>query len=334
MLIDNLFSQALIEPALRHEKTRLQIVSGFATGSMARHHLDELAKCGANASIELIVGMTNRSGIEKAQHKVLCDLAQNRAYGMDFSCRYIARNSPVHAKTYVWLNDSGPFAAFCGSANYTQPGFGLTQPKQIEAVTQADPVLAAKFYDERLPYTIDCLDETVTDYVTLTKAGRADDRMTRDKEMTRDKDRVTLTLLSSRKSKTGETETPKRSGINWGQRGSRNKNEAYINIPAKHRDFFPERRQKFAVLTDDDASFIFVRAQDGGKGLETPQNNALLGEYIRKRMELPSGEFITKQHLLDYGRTDVTFIKIDEETYLMDFSPSGEAEHSIESGET
>lgn len=325
MLIDNLFSQVLIEPALRHARTRLQIVSGFATGSMAHRHLEELAERGANASIELIVGMTNHSGIEKAQHKVLCDLAQNRAYGMDFSCRYIARNSPVHAKTYVWLNDSGPFMAFCGSANYTITGFIR---RQIEAVKQVDPVLAAKFYDERLPYTIDCLDETVPDCVTLTRAGRADGKMTRDK------DRVTLTLLSSRKSKTGETETPKRSGINWGHRGRRNRNEAYINIPAKHRNFFPERRQKFAVLTDDDASFIFVRAQDGGKGLETPQNNALLGEYIRKRMRLPSGEFITKQHLLDYGRTDVTFIKIDEETYYMDFSPSSEAEHSIESGET
>ena len=325
MLIDNLFSQVLIEPARRHAKTRLQIVSGFATGSMARHHLEELAKHGSNTSIELIVGMTNHSGIEKAQHKVLCGLAQNGAYGMDFSCRYIARNSPVHAKAYVWLDDSGPFMAFCGSANYTITGFIR---RQIEAVTRADPAAVSKFYDECLPYTIDCLDETAPDCVKLTKAGRADDKMTRDK------DRVTLTLLSSRKSKTGEIETPRRSGVNWGQRPERNPNEAYINVPAKHRNFFPERRQKFAVLTDDDASFIFVRAQDGGKGLETPQNNALLGEYIRTRMRLPSGEFITKQHLLDYGRTDVTFTKSDEETYYMDFRPSSEAEHSIESDET
>lgn len=313
MLIDNLFSQALIEPALRHAKTRLQIVSGFATGSMAHRHLEELAKRGANASIELIVGMTNHSGIEQAQHKVLCDLAQNGAYGMDFSCRYIARSSPVHAKTYVWLDDSGPFMAFCGSANYTITGFIR---RQIEAVTQADPVLAAKFYEERLPYTIDCLDETVTDYVTLTETRRVDDKTT--------KDMVTLSLLVKR---TGETHKAG-GGLNWGQRSTRNRDESYIPIPVQHYDFFPDIGEQFTVQTDDGFPFVFVRAQQRGKALHTTQNNALLGEYIRTRMGLPSGEFITKQHLLDYGRTDVTFIKIDEETYLMDFSPS------IESGET
>ena len=318
MLIDNLFSQVLIEPALQHAKTRLQIVSGFATGSMAHRHLEELAERGANASIELIVGMTNHSGIEKAQHKVLCDLAQNRAYGMDFSCRYIARNNPVHAKTYVWLDDSGPFMAFCGSANYTITGFIR---RQIEAVTQADPVLAAKFYDECLPYTIDCLDETVTDYVTLTETRRVDDKTT--------KDMVTLSLLVKR---TGETH--KKAGLNWGQRPGRDPNQAYIPISSQYYDFFPDIGEQFTVQTDDGFPFVFVRAQQSGKALHTTQNNALLGEYIRTRMGLPSGEFITKQHLLDYGRTDVTFIKIDEETYLMDFSPSSEAEHSIESGET
>ena len=318
MLINNLFSQVLIEPALRHAKTRLRIVSGFATGSMAHRHLEELAKRGADASIELIVGMTNHSGIEKAQHKVLCDLAQNRAYGMDFSCRYIAQNSPVHAKTYVWLNDSGPFMAFCGSANYTITGFIR---RQIEAVTGADPVAVSKFYEECLPYTINCLDETVPDCVALTETRRTDDNV--------NEDTITLSLLTK---STGETH--KKAGLNWGQRPGRNPNQAYIPIPAQHYDFFPKIGEQFTVQTDDGFPFVFVRAQQMGKALHTTQNNALLGEYIRTRMELPSGEFVTRQHLLDYGRTDVTFIKIDEETYLMDFSPSSEAEHSIESRET
>lgn len=318
MLIDNLFSQVLIEPALQHAKTRLQIVSGFATGSMAHRHLEELEKRGANTSIELIVGMTNHSGIEKAQHKVLCDLAQSQADGIDFSCRYIARNNPVHAKTYVWLDDSGPFMAFCGSANYTITGFIR---RQIEAVTEADPVLVSKFYEECLPYTIDCLDETAPDCVKLMETRRVGDNV--------NKDMVTLTLLDSR---TGET--PKRSGLNWGQRPGRDPNQAYIPIPSQHYDFFPKIGEQFTALTDDDFPFVFVRAQERGKALHTTQNNALLGEYIRTRMGVPSGEFITKQHLLDYGRTDVTFIKIEDETYLMDFRPSGEAEHSIESGET
>ena len=322
MLTDNLFSQVLIKPALRSAKTRLQIVSGYATASMAHRHLEklmeELKENKANASIELIVGMTGYSGIELAQHLAFFDLAQSRSYGIDFSCRYIAQSSPVHAKAYVWLDDSGPFMAFCGSANYTITGFIR---RQIEAVTQADPAAVSKFYDECLPYTIDCLDETVPDCVTLTETRRTDDNV--------NKDTVTLSLLTK---STGETH--KKAGLNWGQRPGRDPNQAYIPIPAQHYDFFPPIKEQFTVLTDDGYSFVFVRAQERGKALHTTQNNALLGKYIRTRMRLPSGEFVTKQHLLDYGRTDVTLIKIEDETYLMDFSPSSEAEHSIESGET
>jgi len=320
MLTNNLFSQVLIDPALQHKytKPRLRIVSGFATASMAHRHLEELKKREINASIELIVGMAGYSGIELAQHMALCELVQSQAYGMDFSCRYIAQNSPVHAKTYVWLGDSGPFAAFCGSANYTITGFIR---RQIEAVTEAGPVLVSKFYEECLPYTIDCLDETVPDRVPLTETRRTDDIP--------DENAVTLSLLVR-----GTDETHKRSGLNWGQRPGRDPNQAYIPIPAQHYDFFPEIGEQFTAWTDDDFSLVFVRAQQRGKALHTTPSNARLGEYMRRRLRVPLGEFVTKQHLIDYGRTDVTFTKIDEETYLMDFSPNIETEHNIESGET
>ena len=319
MLTNDLFSQVLIEPALQRPKTRLQIVSGYATANIAHRHLGELAERGVTASIELIAGMTGYSGIKLAQHMAFCELVKNRDYGMDFSCRYIAQNRPVHAKTFVWLDDSGPFMAFCGSANYTMTGF--IRP-QIEAVTEADPVLAARFYEECLRYTIDCLDETVTECVSLKETKRTDDGVVEDE------DTVTLTLLNTR-----TDETHKKAGLNWGQRPGRDRNQAYIPISSKHYNFFPEIGEQFTVWTDDEFSFVFVRAQQRGKALHTTQNNALLGEYIRKRMGLPSGKFITKQHLVDYGRTDVTFTKLDEETYSMDFRPNSEAEHDIESGE-
>lgn len=65
---------------------------------------------------------------------------------------------------------------------------------------------------------------------------------------------------------------------------------------------------------------ICVRAQDGGKGLHTTLNNSLLGEYFRYRLGVKNGEFVTREHLLKYGRTDVDFYKIDDENYYMDFS--------------
>ena len=54
--------------------------------------------------------------------------------------------------------------------------------------------------------------------------------------------------------------------------------------------------------------------------ITTPASNALLGEYFRNRLGLANGAYVTAADLRSYGRTDVTFIKIDEEHYYMDFS--------------
>ena len=312
MLTSDLFRRVLISPALKHPETRLQIVSGFATASMADRHLEYLAKRKAKTSVELIVGMTRKEGIEIAQHKALCKLAQDGAYDLDFSCRYVARGNPIHAKSYLWLNDSGPYAAFCGSANYTLTGFSRSQ---VEAMTPTNLTRALEFYQSALLNTVDCLDEDVPDRVALTETRRTGDRP----DAVVDADTITLSLLVKSTGRTHE-----KAGLNWGQRPGRDRNQAYIPVPAtvQNSGFFPDRKVQFTVLTDDGFSFIFVRAQANGKALETTRSNAELGQYLRKRLGLNSGEYVTRQHLTDYGRTNVTFTKIDDETYLMDFRPN------------
>ena len=88
--------------------------------------------------------------------------------------------------------------------------------------------------------------------------------------------------------------------------------------------FFPDRGVEFTVLTDDNMTLICTRAQDAAKAIETPQNNSLIGLYFRRRMGLISKALVTKQDLIDYGRTNVTFYRIDPETYIMDFAPPPE----------
>ena len=311
MLTDNLFQETLIKPALESKHDRLQIVSGFATANMAARHLEALMDHEIQASVELIVGMTGLAGLENAQHQAFCELAQQAQNGLDFSCRYVIRSeAPVHAKAYVWWTDAIPQLAYCGSANYTMTGF---MRRQKEAVSVADPIAVSSFYDSCLASTVDCNDESVGEHVTL-----LDSRQTGDE---RTEDEVNLSFLSSQ---TGETHQT--SGLNWGQRGTRNRNEAYIPIQSEYYDFFPDIGEHFTALTDDEFPLILVRRQQDGKALHTPQSNAILGMYFRRRLGLPSGAFVHKQDLLDYGRTDVTFIKIDDETYFMDFSPPLEQE--------
>ena len=83
--------------------------------------------------------------------------------------------------------------------------------------------------------------------------------------------------------------------------------------------FFPPRGQPFTVCTDDGFSFVLVVAQQGNKALHSTQDNSILGSYFRRRLKIRPGQYVEKKHLLEYGRTEVTFTKIDDENYFMDF---------------
>ena len=107
-----------------------------------------------------------------------------------------------------------------------------------------------------------------------------------------------------------------------GSKSVRNPNQSYIGLPAalQRSGFFPEVKRRFTVLTDDDKIFTCVRAQANGKGIETPQNNSEIGAYLRERLGLRTGAYISIQDLKRYGRYDVVFYKLDDENYVMDFS--------------
>lgn len=112
-------------------------------------------------------------------------------------------------------------------------------------------------------------------------------------------------------------------GLNWGQREKRDLNQAYLQLTPEiyKSDYFPVKGKYFIVTTDDNKTFIFTRAQkEYGCALHTPENNSIIGEYIRNRIGVPSGEEITKEHILNYGRSDIVFTKKDDMHYHLNFS--------------
>lgn len=127
---------------------------------------------------------------------------------------------------------------------------------------------------------------------------------------------VSLPLL------TDKGDVAPRSGLNWGQRNKRNRNEAYIRLPraVAKTGFFPLDRH-FTVQTDDSHTLLLRVEQQNDKAITTPLSNAQLGEYFRGRLGLANGAFVTKQNLIDYGRLEITFYRIDGEQFFMDFSP-------------
>lgn len=113
-------------------------------------------------------------------------------------------------------------------------------------------------------------------------------------------------------------------GLNWGRRDDRNPSEAYLQLPSEvyKSAFFPVKGKYFVVETDDGCTLILNRAQKTPEGtaLQSPENNALLGGYIRKRLGVEADAEIRKEDVRRYGRLSISFSKVDDMHFAMDFS--------------
>lgn len=298
---------------------QLLIISGYATPNMASWLFKNVEKkTPKKIKISLIVGMVPYDGLSISVHegfKSLVDSASFTAEVESFSCSYVCENAPVHTKLYIWLKNGTPIKAFIGSANFTQSAFGR---ERREVMTECDPNEALAYYNKIEADTIYCNHGEIEDHIVLhTTHPILDTENNLVKSITgQGIPCVTLSLLSH------SGDVGKASGLNWGQREKRNKNEAYIPLPAKiaKSEFFPPNNQHFTALTDDKHQLILRVEQQNDKAITTPLSNAQLGEYFRNRLGLPYGAFVTKTDLEKYGRTNVNFYKLDEEQYYMDFS--------------
>ncbi len=326
MITNDLFKRILIEP-IQRGINKLLIVSGYATSAMAFHHLTELKRLGnTNVEIKLIIGMCSSEGISLNNHNGFKQI-MNESDGR-FQCSYRISNPPTHSKVYVWLANDNPRISFLGSPNYTQTAFN--EKLQKEALAICDNNDALSYFESMVGDSIYCNHPEPESMVQIFNDKifqRQPKNIAIASSATKNSifqpnfeslEQISVSLLD----KYGNVQH--RGGLNWGQRPSRNPNQAYIQLSPKvyNSDFFPIKKIHFTVLTDDNKTLICTRAQKNvtGATIETPHNNSLLGEYFRNRLGLANGAYITYEDLIRYGRTDVTFIKIDDENYYMDFS--------------
>lgn len=130
--------------------------------------------------------------------------------------------------------------------------------------------------------------------------------------------------------KTGEV--PGASGLNWCFADAHVcKNDAYFALRKsffrEHPDFFPPQGSVFTGIWDDGTQmkFLLEGTQDiddeiAPKQISTDGDKSILGAYMRDRLGVPSGHFITRADLDRYGRDSVEVTKIDEYTFAFDFS--------------
>lgn len=326
MITNNLFNHILIDP-VQNGSNKLLIVSGYATSAMAFHHLTELNNLGrTDIEIKLIIGMSSAEGISVSNHNGFKQIVNDN--GGRFQCSYRTSAPPAHSKMYLWMANDEPRLSFLGSANYTQTAFNERRQKEI--LTECNNRDALAYFESMVNDSIYCEHPDSENMIQIfnDRVYRRRPRELVEAPVTEATpifqpnfttlESVTVSLLDRNEN------IHNKGGLNWGQRDGREPNQAYIQLPPEvyRSDFFPIRSTHFTVLTDDNRTLICTRAQKNemGAAIETPQNNSLLGEYFRHRLGLANGAFITKEDLLHYGRTDVTFYKIDDENYYMDFS--------------
>lgn len=316
LIYRNLFDRVLVDP-IKDGADTLFIVSGYATATMATRHIEYSRRVlKKEISINLIIGMCPQDGIQRSQHLGFQKL-ESREFNVSFKCNYVIVSPQVHSKIYAWYKEGEPFIGYIGSANYTQNAFS---PSQREVVAGLSAAEGYEYFQSMIGETVSCLSEDVPDLINIYDSEERSHIITLSGNLLNNLgmgDGVSLPLIVE---STGEVH--QRSGLNWGQRPGREPNQAYIPIPSAigKADFFPDRYNQFMVLTDDNKELICVRAQENGKAIHTTLNNSLMGEYFRYRLGLPNGAFVTKDDLLRYGRCDVDFYKIDNETYYMNFS--------------
>lgn len=321
MLVNDLYRPALIDPLSENNANKLFIVSGYASATFARRHLLNLKEYKNDFEINLIIGMPT------AKNDHMAFLSLHNEFKGKFNGYYFQGQAPVHCKAYSWFINETPIIGLAGSANYSQYGFFTEQ--QVNQLSFDNPSDIKNLFDELLTKSI-----FIPKHKLVLPEGHRMPRVTcvppGEIEWEIPEKRVTISFLDKKGN------LPESSGLNWGQRSSkrtnlrtgeiswdkREPNQAYLSLKKDSRKigFLPERSFTFSLITDDKKSFDCVVAQDGRKAIHSTNDNSEIGRYIRQRLGVSLGNKVTVDDLEKYGRTDYTIEKINEETFLFDFS--------------
>ena len=339
MYTENFEDRVLFAPARKDGLAcnHLKIVTAFTDVERISSHLIRLfdgrnREYTANIKVDIILGMTKGVGLTQKKHEKICSLLKRlkSVSGMPkISCRYIVEGKQVHSKVYVWCKGNKAVEAYNGSANYTMNAFYVRR----ECMDLCDAKEANHYYNSLLPDTIDCFDEQVKEKIAFSSKKNVEEDIAETNlenlswdyyQTLKPVDCIQISLLKADGSDTGYG-----SGVNWGIRKNgykRNRNQAYIpyNVNDQKEGFFPEANADgsypvFKVVTREYDAFYMRQAQANGKALETPESNAIIGEWIRHRIGVPDGTYITKQMLETAGGTSVTFKKYEDGIYTLEY---------------
>ncbi|MBK8806036.1 MAG: NgoFVII family restriction endonuclease [Bacteroidales bacterium] len=299
-----------------HNTDELFVLSGYL-GPKPVARLEELP-----FNSKVIYGMYGSEGIKPSLHGSLLNI-QNTVQNLNI----FYSNLPVHSKCYVWRRNGEIIHALIGSANFSVNG--LTTPfREVLAETTFDTFAPLNEYIRHiLNNSISCLEVGMARVV----------------ETATESESCLVTLLS----RDGEVQNA--AGLNWGQNPNNHTtpNDAYIAIRTFHiranSNIFPPKQlnpmeldgrgrmqrhnDSIEIIWDDGVTMEGLL--EGSQPIDDiiyPKQissfpvKAELGEYIRQRLGVPSGQPVRKHHLQAYGRLDIEISLLSDGVYKFDFS--------------
>jgi hypothetical protein len=318
MLFNTNLEEIIFHRHLNIQSDQLIILSGYV-GPKPIERLQELP-----INTTVIYGMYGDKGIQTRLHNSLIN-CQNNIQNVDIFYSTI----PIHSKCYIWKHNNEIQHALIGSANFSTNG--LTTPyREVLAETTYDTFYALNEYVQRvLNHSILCNNEILQI----------------PQQSIQENLNINLNCSMSLLDRYGNV--PSASGLNWGHgQGHVTPNDSYIAIRKEHlrncpnlfppKQEFPNIRQNGRLQRHNDVIEIIwddgyvmeglLEGNQNENGLIYPKQissspqKSIMGQYIRSRLGVPNGYFITRDDLINYGRTDITVSLIDEGIYSFDFS--------------
>ncbi len=135
--------------------------------------------------------------------------------------------------------------------------------------------------------------------------------------------------------KNGEKTIFEKSGLNQWNAGGRKRDYDEVYIPFNsilrelYEGFFPPRDTPFEVILPNGETMSMKLCQENCKALMSNPNKALGKWLLRDVLKIPYGQVITYKDLLEIGIDSVSFKKIEDKKFMLDFKNIGEFENFI-----
>lgn len=250
--------------------------------------------------------------------------SQLRALHND-NCRILYPEITCHSKCYLWLNGAVPIRGLIGSANFSSNGLLNPYREALFEVDRNQLFVLKGYIDIILNGAQNCSEVDIN--------GARGRNYIEQNNLT-----CEMVLYDPR---TGEVQPY--SGLNWGFANANVRlNDALIAIRMDHIRAAPKLFPEIHRDPDDnsvlnqvvefvwDDGFVMLGRLEGSQPRNVPvqfpkqiasyPNKDILGEYIRRRLNVATGQRVTMADLVRYGRNSITVSLIEEGVYSIDFS--------------